>query len=35
MMGNADGAVGMVRSVIMVMECGHQVGEENETDKKG
>jgi hypothetical protein len=34
MMGDADGTVGMVRPVIMVMECGHQGGEEKEADEK-
>jgi hypothetical protein len=31
--GDADGTVGMVRPVVMVMECSHQGGEEKEADK--
>jgi hypothetical protein len=32
-MGDADGTVGMVYSVVMVMECGHQGGQKKEADK--
>jgi len=33
MMGDADGTVGMVCSVIMVMKCGHHGGKEQEAGK--